>query len=305
MRDPGGWTKIGAMRSPLGLSLLALVLLALAAPAAGATEVAYVDGGQIWVSTLDGAQRRSLSGPSPDAKVWTEVAQADNGTVIGVRREPEKMANLNATQLWDASGNVVGYGALTAPTGRTTYAFPVTLDLTPDGRTVVYGYANSSGFGLEQTFEFGTYAEGSSGWYTQPFDIGEVEKGTLAGSRVVGVKGSAIELQSPAGQPPYSHEFSGWFEFAGAEVARADVTADGRIAAAEVGPFAETKIAMIPFAALGGPVPSDGSDCFLPTVGDAGNVSISPDGTALAWHDDRGVVVAGAPSRRTTLMRVV
>lgn len=284
------------MRPPIRLVLLALVLLAFSAPAAGAAEVAYVDGGQIWISTLDGAHRRSLSGTSPDAKVWSEVAQADNGSVIGVRREPGKVAPLNATQLWDAAGNVIGNGALTAPTGRTTYAYPVTLDLTPDGQVVVYGYSNATGFGLERTYEFGTYAEGSSAWYIQPFDIGEVEDGTLAGNRVVGLSGSTISLQDAAGAPPYSHEFTAWFEFSGQQVDRVDVSAAGTIAAAEIGPYAETRVAMVPFPGLGGPVPSDGSDCFLPTQGDASHVSISPDGSAIAWHDARGVVVAGVPA---------
>lgn len=84
--------------------------LALAA-AAGATQVAYSDGDQVWVSTLDGSKKRSLSGPSPDEKQWREVAQADDGTIIGVRREGTKMGNFNATQLWNPDGSVRGYGA--------------------------------------------------------------------------------------------------------------------------------------------------------------------------------------------------
>jgi hypothetical protein len=293
MRGGGGLDEDRAVRLLARLLLPVLLALAVLAPVAGAAEVSYVDGGQVWIATLDGAQKRSLSGPSPDAKVWTEAAQADNGTVIGVRREPGKMATLNATRLWGAGGNLIGEGALTAPTGRTLYAFPVTLDLTPDGQIVVYGYANSSGFGLEQSFEFGTYAEGSSNWYIQPFDIGEVKSGTLAGNRVVGVSGATVGLQDASGQPPYSHEFKPWL--GGEEIDRVDVAANGKIAAVELGPYAETKVAMIPFPSLGGAFPADGSDCFLPTQGDAGEVSIAPDGSRMAWRDSRGVVVAGTP----------
>ena len=182
MRGAAGATIIAPVR-PM---LTALLLLATLAGTARAAEVAYVDGDQVWVATLDGQQKRSLSGPSPDEKQWREVAQADNGTILGVRREGGKMGTLNATRLWGPDGATVGDGSLTAPTGRTVYAYPVTLDLTPDGKSAVYGYSNSSGFGLGQTFEFGTYAEGSSGWYIQPFDITSVESGTLAGRRVVG-----------------------------------------------------------------------------------------------------------------------
>ncbi|HEY0278539.1 MAG TPA: hypothetical protein VGC32_09750 [Solirubrobacterales bacterium] len=279
----------------LVLSVLSTFCLGAAtATPAGATEVSYVDGGQVWVSTLDGSSKRSLSGPSPDAKTWTEAAQAENGTVIGVRREPGKIGTLNATRLWDASGNVIGDGSLTARSGRTSYAYPVTLNLTPDGRVVTYGYANWSGFGLETQYEFGTYAEGSSSWYVEPFDVRAVKSGTLVGNRVVGVSGSSVvAYQNPTGQPPYSEEFTGWFEVGGVE--RVNVSANGKVAAVQVDAGAAERIAMIPFAGLGAAVPTDGSDCWLPSQGSATQASISADGTTMAWHDDRGVVVAGTP----------
>jgi hypothetical protein len=219
----------------LVLSVLSTVCLAAAAaaPGAGATEVAYVDGGQIWISTLDGSSKRSLSGPSPDAKTWTETAQAENGTVIGVRRESGKIGTLNATRLWDASGNVIGEGSLTARPGRVSYVYPVTLSLTPDGSVVTYGYANWNGFGLETVYEFGTYVEGSSGWYTEPFDVRAVKSGTLVGRRLVGIAGtSTVSVQNPTGQPPYSDEFTGWLEVAEAE--RMSVSANGKVAALQI-----------------------------------------------------------------------
>ncbi|MBS1890538.1 MAG: hypothetical protein JST59_04550 [Actinobacteria bacterium] len=268
------------------------LLAAFGATGAGATQVAYVDGGQVWISTLDGASKRSLSGPSPDAKTWTETAQAENGTVIGVRREPGKMGTLNATQLWGPDGATIGYGSLTAKPGRVSYAYPVTLDLTPDGRTVTYGYANWSGFGLETKYEFGTYAEGSSGWYIEPFDIEGRESGTLSGSRVVARSGTSVMIQSPTGQPPYSKEFGTWFSVTGLQ--RADVSANGKVLAVEIDTGPTDVIAMFPVASLGGAVDEE-SGCDLPTQGDAGEVSLSADGTTMAWHDDRGVVVAGTP----------
>jgi hypothetical protein len=288
-------TTIGSMRiHRLVLAVLSTCGLAALTGAGGASaaEVAYVDGGQVWVSTLDGASKRSLSGPSPDAKTWTETAQAENGTVIGVRREPGKIGTLNATRLWDAAGNVIGDGTLTAKSGRTSYAYPVTLSLTPDGKVVTYGYSNWSGFGLETHYEFGTYAEGSSNWYIEPFDVRTVESGTLVGSRLVGINGTTVAVQSPAGQPPYSEEFSGWFN---SEADRVDVSASGTIAAVSLRVSGVEKIGMVPFAGLGAAFPTDGSDCWLPIQGKAEGVSFSPDGTSMAWKDDRGVVVAGTP----------
>lgn len=272
---------------------LALAATGLAAAAltgsAHAAQVAYVDGGQVWVSTLDGAQKRSLSGPAPAPKQWTEVAQADGGAVLGVQREPGKMGNFNATTLWNPDGSVAGNGTLSAPSGWNSYAYPVTLDLTPDGTTTVYGYANWRGFGLETVYAFGTYAERSTDWYTQPFDIEDVEQGTLVGNRLVGHEGDNVFVQRPTGQPPYSYEFDYWFSVAGVD--RVDVSANGTVAAVEY----NHQVAMVPFAGLGAPPPEDGSDCMLPTVGAASDVSISQDGTSMAWKDDRGVIVAGTP----------
>ena len=78
---------------------------------------------------------------------------------------------------------------------RATNDVQTYLVTAPDGRIVVYGFANTSGFGLEQKFEFGTYVEGSSGWYIDPFKTTAVRSGTLAGSRIVGVQGGTAYLK--------------------------------------------------------------------------------------------------------------
>lgn len=280
---------------------LAAALAGVAASPAAATQVTYVDGDQVWVSTLDGAQKRSLSGPSPDEKQWREVTQGDDGSVLGVRREGGKMGTINATRLWGPDGTLRGEGALTAPSGRTSYAFPVTLDLTPDGKTVVYGYANWTGFGLSTQYEFGTYAEGSSGWYVAPFDISDARAGTLVGRRVVANDSTTVLLQDDGSSVPHSNDFHPWFTGAGAgeSISRVDVAANGKLAAVETWPNGSgtngRKVAMVPFASLGAPPPTDGSDCYLPAQGEPSYVSISQDGTRMAWHDARGVVVAGTP----------
>jgi hypothetical protein len=293
MRRRAGGRIIDTMR----VFLLGLVLAGVFVSPAWAAQVAYIDGDQVWVSTLDGSQKRSLSGPSPDEKQWREVGQADDGTVIGVRREGSMMGQFNATRLWGPDGSVIGEGRLTAKPGRTSYAFPVTLDLTPDGVTAVYGYANWTGFGTGTTYEFGTYAEVSKDWSSEPFDVRTVASGTLVGRRIVGISGSTVHLQNDVGQPPYSEDFAPWFDVSGlgGSIGHVDVAANGRMAAVEAGATGAQKIALIPFDSLGGPPPSDGRDCFLPGVGDVEDLSFSQDGTSMAWEDDRGVVVAGTP----------
>ena len=70
--------------------LLALSLLMLAAAGtAGATQVSYIDQGQVWVATVDGAQKRAISGPAPlveagESRTWTDQAQSDDGWIVGV-----------------------------------------------------------------------------------------------------------------------------------------------------------------------------------------------------------------------------
>lgn len=291
MRNGRGRGIIAAMPRLASTPLLALLAAALLAVPASAAQVSYIDGGQVWVSTLDGAQKRSLSGPSPDARVWTEVAQADSGAILGVQREPGKQGYLNATTLWDPSGAVAGHGALGKAGSWSIYAYPVTLDLTPDGGTVVYGYSNSRLGAGGYEAAFGTYAQGSANWYTGPFEIEGMTSGTLAGSRLLAWSGSTVYLQKAAGQPPYSKELDPWFEVA--DVWQVSADANGTVVAAQL---RDGGVAMLPFAGLGAMPPSDGSDCLLPTVGAASNVSVSPDGGTMAWQDSRGVVVAGTPA---------
>lgn len=66
----------------LALALALGVSLAVAGGAHG-ESLAYIDNGNIWVSSLDGTQRHQLT---TDGE-WDEVAQSENGRIAGVRRE--------------------------------------------------------------------------------------------------------------------------------------------------------------------------------------------------------------------------
>jgi hypothetical protein len=95
-------------------------------------------------------------------------------------------------------------------------------------------------------------------------------------------------------------DFDPWIDVsaAGLELTRTDVAATGTIAAVELvewtgGTQTTGKIAMVPLTGLGGDLKP--GDCFLPAQGVAAHASLSQDGTLVAWHDDRGIVVAGVP----------
>ena len=299
MRNPGWGAKLARMRKVLITTLL-LFLLIPGAGAAAAT-VAYLDQGEVRLASDDGTRKRTLAGPTADGRVWLELAQADNGRVLAVRREPNKIAPLNTFTLWGPGGDQLYEGSLKVPPGWSTSAFPVSLDLTADGRNVVYGYSNTSGFYPNTIFETGTYVMYADRTpATEPFRIAGRQWPTTAGDRLVVAEGGIISTQSPAPQAPYGTDFDPWIDTAptGLDLQRTDVSANGAVAAAELvtwndGEMNTGKIAMLPVGTLGGELQP--GDCFLPTQGVATDATMSADGKLVAWHDDRGIVVAGKP----------
>jgi hypothetical protein len=284
------------------LAVLACLLLpALLAAPAHATTVAYLDGDSVWLAAPDGSKRHQLSGPAGDGRVWTELAQSDNGRVLAVRREPGKIAPLNSFTLWGPDRAAIHHGALTGQPGWFTYAYPVSLDLTADGTNVVYGYSNTRGIVPNAQFESGTYVLYADRVpASEPWRIPDQEWPTTVGDRLVTAAGSTVHVQRADEQPPFTGGFDGWLDVAGTglELTRTDVAANGAIAALELhawngGTLAESRIAVIPVGGLGGDVQP--GDCFLPAQGLARDASLSQDGTLVAWQDDRGVVVAGVP----------
>ena len=85
------------------------------------------------------------------------------------------------------------------------------------------------------------------------------------------------------------------------ELWRTDVAATGRLAAIE--PAADPgddKIAAVSLSGMDPPVTVGATtDCFIPTVGEATDPTLSQDGATIAWKDAQGVKVAGAPTGTT------
>ena len=138
-------------------------------------------------------------------------------------------------------------------------------------------------------------------WMIDAFRIAGHEWPTTVGDRVVSAAGAVASVQRATGHPPFSTDFDGWLDMSavpGAELNRTDVAANGSVAALELvawsgGTRTDGEIAMLPVSGLGGDL--EPGDCFLPVQGVAGEASLSQDGKHVAWHDARGVVVAGAP----------
>ena len=89
--------------APLAVAVAtALAVIAAAPGAAGAASIAYIDGGEVWLSSLDGTQKVRLAAPvvngDGDTEKWLDVAASDSGRIVAVRNEPGKIARLLVVQ---------------------------------------------------------------------------------------------------------------------------------------------------------------------------------------------------------------
>lgn len=287
-----------------------LAALAVTPATASAASVSYVDGGEVWQSTLDGSRKVQLSTGQGG---FTDVVAADGGRVLGAQRNGNLTSSLTFTTIWNADGTVFHNGALVYEPGWSTYTYPVGMDLTATGGVVVYGFSNSrpSGqlppapffqFSFGHTIMPATNAVAAS---ALPIYKRAPEWPSLVNDRVVGVSGSTIVLQDDLPAKPGSEEsdFKPWFTLALAanDLNGADVAANGRAIAwrydVNVGGTTQSRIDLAPIASADvGSTPNFAAGCTLPAQGSASAISISQDASRIAWKDDGGVKVAGIPT---------
>ena len=129
-------------------ALIAILCLLALAPAASASSIAYIDGGEVWLSSLDGTQKVRLAGHvvngSGETEKWLAVAASDSGRIVAVRNFPGRIASFSWFKVWEPDGTSTVEGPLNAPSGWTIYVYPLGFDVTADGKHMVYGYSNSS-----------------------------------------------------------------------------------------------------------------------------------------------------------------
>lgn len=286
-------------RALLG-GLLAASAVLIASPAvASAASVAYIDGGEVWVASLDGATKVRLSAGEG---TWREVAAADDGVVAATSRVDAGIFRAAMFRTWSPGGVVTHDGGLTAPNGWLTYVYPLSFDISGDGNWLTYGYSQTNGFGMQQTFETGHYVRNVAHGFIDPYKgpTGREWPTFGPGNRIIASQGSAVTAQA-ADAAPFTTTFDPWFDTSGTglDVSRIDVAASGTLAAFEAdrwtgGTRTTARIGVVSVTGVGGTL-TGAVDCWLPASGLASDVSISQDGTRIAWHDARGVVVAGAP----------
>jgi hypothetical protein len=291
---------------------IALILLSLmlAVPAvANASSVAYVENGEVWVSSLDGAKKVRIAGPvvnsSGATEKWLAVAASDGGRIVAVRNEPGKTSKLSWFKVWEPDGTSTVEAPLTAPNGWLVYVFPLSLDVTADGAHMVYGFSNSSGC-CPINFSRGTYVRPVSTSVLDPIVISGYEEPTLLGSRVIAKTSSVINVQSSG--TPYGSDFEPWVDVSGTglDLRRTDVAATGTLAAYELEQWSNGgqvvgKIGVASIAGVDTPYTPGAVDCYLPASGVAKDVSLSQDGRSIAWTDGQGLKVAREPTTSNEL----
>lgn len=287
-------------------TILALLLTAVvAASASAASSVAYIDRGSVWLSSLDGTQKVKLMDPVTVSdstgswqEPWNDVAQSDGGRIVASRNKPARMSSFSWFQVWEPDGTSAVQGPLNAPSGWTVYVYPLSLDITADGKDLVYGYSNASSC-CPIAFGHGTYVRAANSNVVQPIALSGAEHPTLFGSRIVAHSGSTVTVQQVDSGDPYPDLFTPWFASSGTGLAqsRTDVAASGTLVALELEATDVGKIAVLSVQGLDAPVAFPAAvDCFLPASGVAHEASVSQDATRIAWSDADGLKVAGTPT---------
>ena len=277
-----------------------------------AAGVAYIEDGQVWVASLDGQAKVQLS-PTPtdppDEK-WIDVAQGDGGQVIGVRNVPGRQGQFATFAVWQPDGTLTDQGPMQNISGYSVNVLPLSVDLTPDGKSMVYGYSDSrydfgSGYQLQEGFVVQSVSTRASG---TPFDVkgpavadprGQARRRDGLGNRCRARERHGVRAVQPVQRlRPVAH---GRRRVQGAAHRRRRQREARRRGALPANPGSsddlQERIALFPVAAFGGPITPTDSDCFLATTGKGKEVgTLLQDATRVAYVDDGGVKIAPVPA---------
>jgi hypothetical protein len=234
-----------------------------------------------------------------ETEKWLAVAASDSGRIVAARNLPGRNSSFSWFKVWEPNGSSTVEGPLNAPSGWAIYVYPLGFDVTADGVHMVYGYSNS-GFCCPQSFAQGTYVRPVTNSPLNPINVPGEEEPTLFGNRMIAHEGTTVSAQ---GDPaPYGTSFTPWLNLStvGLDVRRTDVAANGKLAAIELEQWdgGSQTIGKIAVVATNGvdQAPTFAVDCFVPTSGVAKEASLSLDATRIAWKDEQGLKVAGAPT---------
>jgi len=275
---------------------LALLLLGVAAAPAGAASVAYTEGGNVVLASPDGAHKLTLTADGTPADPYYGVAQAANGTTVAARLQTFDKRRPVLYAFGAADGKLAASNVMPSSALLDGVVAPLGLDIDAAGKTVAFGYSacELSGCGLRRTGYWLTFADHGPANPSAPQGSASLLAPSFYGDRIVSSDGVKIMVQDAA-NAPFTDGHAGWIDPGnnGARFWAAEVGAGVRQIALEYSHESKWGIVIARGdGTLGG---ATELACFLPTNGDAKDVSYSPDGAQIAWHDADGIKVAGAP----------
>jgi hypothetical protein len=285
---------------------MALAVLALAAPAANATVLTWIENDNVWIANPDGSGRKQLTTAGTADTPFRSPTSDDNGVVVAARDQEYFRIDQNGTVL---NGNV-------APMGPCSFGkpFPQPIRVDPTGEWVSYAYICNSGypnfvndFMVAISPAVNAYATGNQiDWASWFFP-------TWYGKRLVVSDSQKIFIQPASSDPPAPAAPSfgyAWISVPGISLTRAVVNRAGNAVLLSghtddgSGNITDYLIwgrlpAGIPDSTDG--TPADVADsCAVPVQGNPIFPDFSPDGTLITWSDAGGVKVSPTPTYNGT-----
>ncbi len=291
-------------RTRMTALVIAAAAAGIGAPAAIAATptVAYIDGHDLWFASADGAQKRQVTTTGTADRPFQVPSQGPDGTTVAVRREEFLGGTRPVLYRFGGDGQRQIGNVLPVYSGATAPVYPIGLDMDWKSSAVAFGYSYC-GFAC-RTLHRGywlTFSDQQGAYPTNPQGQSDAFFPTFYGTRVISSdSGGSLFVQPDVAEAPFTNSYQGWISGPDNNVnwRRAEVAATGRQVALEW--YSRTSGDPANGIYVGqhtGAIPGDVQNiCSLPTVGSAGSVTFSYDGTLVAWHDDEGVKVAGAPN---------
>ena len=307
------------MSSPSRLLVAAatLIALAIAAPAASADSIAYIKGGDVWLSSGDGSRQHRVTSTGR----YADVSQADDGTMIALTGVRLHRLDRRGNVLADFDTPVSD----TRPAPSKTFYGPFDPAISPDGTKVAYTYhymTQSQSPSCMPPTCFVGINEGGTGysWADRQTGWDDPTLGKHSGWRnPVWVDEDTVMLSDPTHMPNYDvildtlsdgdsgNLVHGWFSDmsdGNPHTSGGDITRDRTKLAFATGENDSTltvsSVAQFPTTFRDGdaPVSTRPTACYRYS-GPSGRYStptFSPDGGRLAWSEDDGIKVVTVPS---------
>jgi hypothetical protein len=281
----------------------ATTLVLLAASPAAADSVAFIDGSNLWLSSPDGAQKFQVTTGGTEDRSWNFPAQGPDGkTVVSHRDQFDDGSSRPVLYLYGPDGKFVTANVMPVYSGATIPVYPIGLDIDFNSNAVAYGYSYC-GFACQSTYKgfWLTFSDNQGLYPSDPQGQSDAYNPSFFGTRVVfRDSGGSIFIQPDVPEAPFTSSYQGWLSVPDLFLSRTEVAKTGRGVGIEWSQYDSQSNLIGEGIFLGqhqGTVPSDVTEiCNLPVAAGSSDITFSPDGQWIAWHDAEGVKVAGVPN---------